>query len=309
MWLAVRRSGCTLLCACMEVCSKLVFEAASAPMYLLCWMGMHSLLCEFPVPSACMGVASTNPTIAVTLKRLFWRADAAAVRAWDFSGAEGLQERADARRAARDGQRSLRRQRGGAQPGGRTPRFPPPPGSCSCSDEDDDNDADGCDGVHESTRHAAAEQARSPEEAGSAREGCGGGAASRCGDCDTIYADLARQEASSGERGGGGNAAHVAERKRGSSWGAPGSTSLGPAALPSPPCAELCGDGGCMREGCAGGNANSSSTGRAGPARRGVPPPVVAPPGLRRAGLARMTSWDILRPQQKGLRDGIKVSG
>ena len=103
------------------------------------------------------------------------------MRAWDFSSAEGVLERQDAARAARDAQRSLRRQRGSKQHFMKAPRFSPSYDSDAGSDAQAEQHAeDGNAGSREACSSASAAELYALEGGEAGLEPRGWGSMRRC---------------------------------------------------------------------------------------------------------------------------------
>ena len=204
------------------------------------------------------------------------------VRAWDFSGAEEVQQRLDALRLQREAQRTQRRERGRHAGRRLQPRFPPQPDS---SDEDGDNADEAGDGASVAAQDGTSQSAAAcavSEDTLCAQDSQGNMMGSQR-DADCQVAGRGMGIPNRGHASWTGDDAAAGEQAM--------SFSL-PARL------------GVQRAGW-------GST--AGPRQvRPLPPPLVRVSGCcaeaEAARISRMTSWDIQRPRRSS-GEGVKVSG
>lgn len=206
-------------------------------------------------------------------------ADASMVRAWDFSGAEEVQQRLDALRLQREQQRAERRERGRHAGRRLQPRFPPQ--LDSSEDEDADRDESGMVHAHDDVDHSATVD-RTPEGSHWAQDSC------------SSVMDPQRASGSQGPGTGMGIPSRLC-----ASWTGDGAAADEHTLSRSLP-ARL----GPQRAGWGG---------TAGPRQnRPLPPPLVRASGCcveaEAARVSRMTSWDIQRPRRSS-GEGVKASG
>ena len=203
------------------------------------------------------------------------------VRAWDFSGAEEVQQRMDALKLQREQQRTERRERGRHAGRRLQPRFPP---QMDSSDEDADMNGTNEDGISHPQLGVDQPAAihRIPDGSLCAQDSCGSAVHSHRG----------------ADPQGSGTGMGIPSGSR-ASWtgdGAAASEQVMSRSLP----ARL----GPQRAGWAS---------AAGPRQaRPLPPPLVRASGCcaeaEAARVSRMTSWDIQRPRRSS-GEAVKASG
>lgn len=219
------------------------------------------------------------------------------VRAWDFSGAEEVQQRLDALRLQREAQRVQRRERGGRHAGRRAlPRFPPQPGSSDDELVDVDMGAHGGDPMEIDQVDRPSSSQGGPESLKSLEFGSAAAHVHQHGQDVAIPGPLDGKQHPCGP-------SWRNEQRRASDLQA------------------------SWRE--HGGAEDECSTSRSLPARLGrqwagsgsagggrqirpLPPPLVRASGCcaeaEAARISRMTSWDIQRPRRSS-HEGIKAAG
>lgn len=210
-------------------------------------------------------------------------ADASMVRAWDFSGAEEIQQRLDALRLQRDAQRSERRERGRYAGRRLQPRFPP---QLDSSEEEDDEHTCGIrpqDGVDPRDTPCAAR-----DDTRASRFSTGAENSHQNTGPSSIPVPVSRGAASAAWD----SQQCMAPGSR-ASWsgdsGAPGKEAMS-RSLP----------------------AQLGSSGSGARQIRPLPPPLVRASGCcaeaEAARISRMTSWDIQRPRRSSA-EGVKAAG
>ena len=216
---------------------------------------------------------------AVVEKCYLAGADASMVRAWDFSGAEEVQQRLDALRLQRQQQRVERRERGRHAGRRLQPRFPPQ--LDFSDDEDADGDESGMDHAHNNMDHSVA-VGRTPEGSHCTQASC---------------SSIMDPQRTSGPQGAGSGMGIPCGSRE--SWTGDGAAA-GEQALSRSLPARL-------------GPQRAAWGGAAGPRQnRPLPPPLVRASGCcveaEAARVSRMTSWDIQRPRRGG-GEGVRANG
>ena len=208
-------------------------------------------------------------------------ADASMIRAWDFSGAEEVQQRLDALRLQREAQRTERRERGRHAGRRLQPRFPPQPDSSDDGGDDADEAGDSMGHAQDGVDQSAA-ACRVPHGSHCAQ------------DCQGNMMDSQREPDCQVAATGMG----VPSCSR-ASWAGDGAASGEQAMSRSLP-ARL----GPQRAGW-GSTAGLRQV-------RPLPPPLVRASGCcveaEASRVSRMTSWDIQRPRRAS-GEGVKASG
>ena len=219
------------------------------------------------------------------------------VRAWDFSGAEEVQQRLDALRLQREAQRVQRRERGERHAGRRAlPRFPPQLGSSDDEHADVDMDAHEGNPMEIDTAGQPSSSQGGPESLNGLEFGSAAAHVHQHGHRVAIPGAFDREQRPCGPswRDEQWRASDLQASWRGHN-GAADERSMS-RSLP----ARL------------GGQRAGSGSAGGGRQIRPLPPPLVRASGCcaeaEAARISRMTSWDIQRPRRSS-QEGIKAAG